>query len=189
MSLSEIKTIRITVIGKEKGTKVIKVVLLRKPKEADFRKIPIQTKVPYRSTELIKDKLVLDTEGNALGYVDSTVLFQGTLGIRVYISKASGQVSLTLLNHYLEEVGQSNVANQVRKHLLGPETRRYTATIEEVEDFMHKMKLNFRLPEKVIGSQDARELVADIPWSEIQKIGDVVILKSTLTDLRSKGLI
>lgn len=188
VSLSEIKTIKITVIGKEKGTKVIKVILLRKPKEAEFRKVPIQAKVPYRSTELIKDKLVLDAEGNALGFVDSVVLFQGNPGIRVYVSKMSGQVSLTLLTKYLEEVGQSNAAAQVRKHLLEREAHRYTATMEELEDFMHKMKLNFRLPEKVIGSQDTRELVADIPWSEIQKIGDVVLLKSTLTDLRSKGL-
>lgn len=188
VSLSEIKTIKITVIGKEKGTKVIKVILLRKPKEAEFRKVPIQAKVPYRSTELIKDKLVLDAEGNALGFVDSVVLFQGNPGIRVYVSKMSGQVSLTLLTKYLEEVGQSNAAAQVRKHLLEREAHRYTATMEELEDFMHKMKLNFRLPEKVIGSQDTRELVADIPWSEIQKIGDIVLLKSTLTDLRSKGL-
>ena len=187
VSLNEIKTVRITVIGKEKGTKVIKIILLRKPKEAEFRKIPIQTKVPYRSTEIIKDKLVLDVEGNALGYVDSVVLFQGMPGIRVYVSKMSGQASLSLLARYLDESGQSNAAALVRKHLLDPESHRYTATTDELEDFMREKKLSFRLPDNVIGSQDAREFVADFPWDEIQKIGDIVLLKSTLTDLRSKG--
>jgi sporulation protein YlmC with PRC-barrel domain len=43
------------------------------------------------------------------------------------------------------------------------------------------------LPENVVGSQGAREFVADIPWDEIQKIGDIILLKSTLTDLRAKG--
>jgi sporulation protein YlmC with PRC-barrel domain len=187
VSLNEIKTVKITVIGKEKGTKVIRIILLRKPKEAEFRKIPIQTKVPYRSTEVIKDKLVLDFEGNALGYVDSVVLFQGMPGIRVYVSKMSGQVSLSLLTRYLDESGQSNAAALVRKHLLDPESHRYTVTTEELEDFMRQKKLSFRLPENVVGSQGAREFVADIPWDEIQKIGDIVLLKSTLTDLRSKG--
>jgi sporulation protein YlmC with PRC-barrel domain len=174
-------------IGKEQGTKVIKVILLRKPKEAEFRKIPVQTKVPYRSTEAIKDRLVLDVEGNALGYVDSVVLFQGMPGVRVYASKMSAQVSLSLLTRYLEESGQSNAANLVRKHLLEPESHRYTTTIEELEDFMRQRKLSFKLPESVLGGQAAREFVADIPWEEIQKVGDVVLLKLTLSELRSKG--
>lgn len=189
IGLSEIKTVRITMIGKEQGTRVIKVILLRKPKEAEFRKIPVQTKVPYRSTEAIKDRLVLDIEGNALGYVDSVVLFQGVPGIRVYVSKMSAQVSLSLLTRHLEEGGQSNTANLVRKHLLEPESHRYTVSIEELEDFMRQRKLSFKLPESVLGSQAAREFVADIPWEEIQKIGDVVLLKSTLSDLRSKGFV
>jgi len=187
VSLNEIRTVRITVIGKEKGTKVIKIILLRKPKEAEFRKIPIQTKVPYRSTDVIKDKLVLDAEGNALGYVDSVVLFQGMPGIRIYVSKASGQVSLSLLARYLDEMGQSNAAALVRKHLLKPESHRYTVTTDELEDFMSEKKLSFRLPNNIIGGQDVKEFVADFPWDEIQKIGDIVLLKSTLTDLRSKG--
>jgi len=189
ISLNEIKTVRITMIGKEEGTKVIKVILLRKPKEAEFRKIPVQTKVPYRSTEAIKDRLVLDIEGNALGYVDSVVLFQGVPGIRVYVSKMSAQVSLSLLTRHLEESGQSKSADLVRKHLLDPESHRYTVTVEELEDFMRQRKLSFKLPESALGGQAAREFVADIPWEEIQKIGDVVLLKSTLSDLRSKGFV
>jgi len=190
VGLNEIKTIRISVIGKEKWTTVIKIILLHKPKEAMFRKIPIQEKVPYQSTEVIKDKLVLDADGSALGYIDSVVLFQDTPGIRVYVSKPSGQVSLTLLARYLEESGKSDAATLVRKHFGEyPASHRYTATLEELEDFMRQTKLNFRLPENVMTSQGTREFVADIPWDEIDKIGDVVLLKSTLTDLRSKGYI
>jgi len=187
VSFDEVKTMEVTVIGKEKATKIIKIILLKEPKEAEFRKIPIQKKVTYKSTDVIKDKLVLDAEGKALGYVDSVVLFQGTPGIRVYVSKMSGQVSLALLTRYLEESGQSDAAAQVRKHLADPESHRYTVEVEELEDFMHKRKLSFRLPEKVLSSQSSKDFVADIPWDAVSKIGDVVLLKSTLADLRSKG--
>ena len=187
VSLNEIKTIRVTVLGKEKDTRVIKIVLLQEPKEAAFRKIPIQKEVPYRSTDAIKDKLVLDAEGNALGYIDSVVLFQGMPGIRVYVSKMSGQVSLSLLTRYLEESSQSDAAVQVRKHLMDTEPHRYTVETGELEDFMRQKKLTFRLPEGVMASQSAKEFVTDIPWDSICKIGDVVLLKSTFAGLRSKG--
>jgi len=190
VSLNEIKTIRMTVLGKEKGTRIIKVILLQEPKEAAFRRIPIQEKVPYRSTDVIKDKLVLDSEGNALGYVDSVVLFQGMPGVRVYVSKVSGQVSLSMLARYLDESGKSDAATLVRKQFLeSPELHRYTVETEELEDFMRKKKLTFKLPERVMASQGTREFVADIPWDAIYKIGDVVLLKSALTDLQSKGYV
>jgi len=188
VSLDEIRTIRTSVIGKEKGTRMIKVILLKEPKEAAFRRTPIQEKVPYQNTDAIRDKLVLDSEGNALGYVDSVVLFQGTLGIRVYVSKLSDQVSLGLLTQYLEESGQPDVAASVRKHFMDSKSRRYTAEREELEEFMRQKKLTFKVPEKVT-SQGNREFVADIPWDAVHKIRDVVLLKSTLTDLRSKGYI
>jgi len=187
VKLNEIKTIRITVMGRDKETKVTKVILLRKPKEAAFRRIPIQKKAPYRGTDAIKDKLVLDSEGNALGYADSVVLFPGAPGIRVYVSKVSGQVNLRLLTKYLERSGQAHVAALVRKHLMDPEPRRSTVETEELEDFMHLTKVTFMMPEKLIASHRDKEFVAHIPWNFIHKIGDVILLNSTLTDLRSKG--
>jgi hypothetical protein len=188
VNLNEIRTIRISVIGKEKWTKLIKIILLNEPKEAEFRKIPIQKKVPFRATEAIKDKLVLDSEGNVLGYVDSVVLFHETPGIRVYISKPSGQVSLGLLTRFLEESGKSDTAASVKEYFSeSAESHRYTATVEELEDFMQQKNVSFRLPEHIMTDLGSREFVADIPWDEIQKIGDVVLLRSKSSDLRGKG--
>jgi sporulation protein YlmC with PRC-barrel domain len=192
VNLNEIKNIKITVIGKETRTKTIKIILLHKPKEADFRRIPIQDKVPYRSTEAIRDKLVLDSEANAVGYVDSVVLFQGTPGIRVYVSKMSAQVNVRLLARYLEEIGQPDAATIVRKHLVGSKSDHYKVEMvdmDELEDFMRQRRISLRLPEKFMTSQSGRDFIADIPWDAVDKIGDVVLLKSTLTDLRTKGYI
>lgn len=188
VTLNEVKTMKVTVIGKEKWTKAVKVILLHEPKEAVFRKIPVQKKVPYRSTDVLKDKLVLDSDGKALGYLDSVVLFQDMPGIRVYVSKVSGQVSLNLLARYLEESGKSDAAALLRKHFADyPDSHRYTFSLDELDDFMHSTKLSFVLPENAITNQGTRDFVADIPWNEIHKIGDVVLLKSTMTELRSKG--
>jgi len=188
VTLNEVKTMKVTVIGKEKWTKAIKIILLHEPKEAVFRKIPVQKKVPYRSTDVLKDKLVLDSDGKALGYLDSVVLFQDMPGIRVYVSKVSGQVSLNLLARYLEESGKSDAAALLRKHFADyPDSHRYTLSLDELDDFMHSTKLSFVLPENAITNQGTRDFVADIPWNEIHKIGDVVLLKSPMTELRSKG--
>ncbi len=188
VSLGEVKAMKISVVERQEGTEVTKVILLHEPKEATFRKIPIQERVPYRNTDAIKDKLILDADGAVLGYVDSVVLFQEKPGIRVFSSKKTGQVSLGLLNKYLEETGKPDVATLLRRHFeqsLG--AYHYTIKKEDVEDFMNKMKLTFTLPEKIMTSSYVREFVADIPWDEVYKIGDVVLLKSTLSDLQSKG--
>lgn len=188
VSLSEVKTMKITVIGKEKSMKLIKIIMLNEPKEATFRKIPTQKEVPYRSTDVLRDKLVLDSEGKALGYVDSVVLFQDMPGIRIYISKVSGQVSLGMLARYLEESGKSDVAALLRKHFMEyPDSHRYTVSMDELDDFMQQTRVSFSLPETAMTSKGTREFVADIPWREVSKIGDVVLLKSTYSDLRSKG--
>jgi len=187
VNLSEVKTIKITVMGKDKDTRVIKAVILHDPKEAAFRKIPVQETVTYRGTNAVRDKLVLDAEGTALGYTDSVVLFHGTPGIRVYALRMSGKVNLNLLVKYLEESGQGNVVALLRKHFANLESHRYTVETDELEDFMYQMRIVFRLPEKLVTDQRAKEFVADIPWNSIHKIGDVILLNSTLADLRMKG--
>lgn len=189
VSLNEVKTMRITVIGKEKMTRTIKVILLRKPKEADFRKIPVQDKVAYRTTEALKDKPLLDADGNVLGYVDSVVLFKGMPGVRVYVSETGGQVSLPLLIRYLEENDQPEEADMIRKNLLDMERLRSMVEMAELEEFMRRKKLSFMVPAKFITTHGSREFVADIPWNMIHKIGDIILLNVTLTDLRSKGYV
>jgi sporulation protein YlmC with PRC-barrel domain len=52
---------------------------------------------------------------------------------------------------------------------------------------MQQKNVSFRLPEHIMTDLGSREFVADIPWDEIQKIGDVVLLRSKSSDLRGKG--
>jgi len=184
INIEEIKAIKVSMIKTEQGEKVVKVILLNDPREAMFRNIPIQQKVPYRSTEAIKDKLVLDSNGIALGYVDSVVLFHNGPGIRVYSSKATGRVDLNVLNRHLEISGKPHVANLIRRYFVQDIVR-----MEELEDFMQKAGLTLSLPPDSVLSRRVKEFLMDVPWDAVHKIGDIVILELTLPDLQSKGFL
>jgi len=188
INLGEIKTIKTSVLGTEKGSAVIKAILLHEPREASFRKIPIQKKVVYQNTDALKDKLVFDSDGTAVGYVDSIVLFKNSPGIRVYSTKVTGMVSLSWLDRYLEQIGRPDVSEAIKRHFrIERGTHVYQIRREELEDFMQKTGLSFTLPEDVLFDQSVKEFLMDIPWDAVQKIGDVVLLRLTLAELRSKG--
>ena len=188
LTLREVKTIRISTLGKEERAGVIKVIVLHEPKEAKFRKIPVQKKIPYRSTEMIRDKLVLDASGLAVGYVDSIVLFRNTPGIRIYSSKPTDSVSLSWLFSHLEKIGRPDIIEAIRKYFeMERGAHVYRVRMDDLEDFMSKTKLSFKVPEDVFLGRSVKELVMDIPWDIMHKIGDVVLLRLTLSELRSKG--
>ena len=188
ITLREVKTIIISTIGKGERSGVIKVIFLHEPKEAKFRKIPVQKRIPYRSTEMIKDKLVLDASGLAVGYVDSIVLFHHTPGIRIYSSKPTDSVSLSWLFRHLEKIGRPDIIEAVKKYFeIERGAHVYRVRMDDLEDFMSKTKLAFKVPENVFFDRSVKEFVMDVPWDVVYKIGDVVLLRLTLSELKSKG--
>jgi len=188
VTLHEIKTITISTIGTKEKSRVIKVILLHEPKEAKFRKIPVQKTIPYRNTEMIRDKLVLDTSGLAVGYVDSIVLFPNTPGIRIYSSKPTDSVSLSWLFSHLEKIGRPDIIEAVKKYFeIERGVHVYRVKMDDLQDFMSKTKLAFKVPENVFLDQSVKEFLMDVPWDIVHKIGDVVLLRLTLSELRSKG--
>jgi len=182
LGLKDIKAIRVSVVPAQHQEKVVKIVLLNEPREASFRRIPIQERVPYRDARALKDKLVLDAQGVALGYVDSLVFFRGMPGIRVYLPKRTEYVDLRKLNQYLDEVGRSTLAKMIKRQFTWDNVRR-----DELEDFLRTIGAFFTLPEDAVLTQHVKALVMDVPWDVVHKIGDVIILRMTLPDLRSKG--
>jgi hypothetical protein len=97
-------------------------------------------------------------------------------------------VSLSWLDRHLEKIGRPDVSESIKRHfMIERGTRVYQIRREDLEDFMQKTGLTFPLPEEVIFDQNVKELLMDIPWDALHKIGDVVLLKLTLADLRAKG--
>jgi len=188
VTLREVKTIKISAIGTGEKSSVIKVILLHEPKEAKFRKIQVQKTVPYRSTKIIGDKFVLDADGLAVGYVDSVVLFSNTPGIRIYSSKRTDSVALSWLFKHFETIGRPDIIEAIGKYFgMEKGVHVHSLRMEDLEDFMSKTKFNFKVPEDVLLKRGVKEFVMDIPWDLIHKIGDVVLLGLTLSELRTKG--
>ena len=188
VTLREVKTIQLSTIGTGEKSRVIKVILLHEPKEAKFRKIPVQKAIPYQSTEMMRDKLVLDGSGLAVGYVDSIVLFSTTPGIRIYSSKPTDSVSLSWLFRHLEEIGRPDIIEAIKKYLeIKSGLHVYRVKMDDLEDFMRKTKLTFKVPESAFFDRSVKEFVMDIPWEVVHKTADVVLLRLTLSELRSKG--
>ncbi len=188
VTLREVKTIKLSTIGTGEKSSVIKVILLHEPKEARFRKIPVQKTIPYRSTEMIRDKLVLDASGLAVGYVDSIVLFRNTPGIRIYSSKPTDSVSISWLFRHLEGIGRPDITEAIKKYFdIKSGAHVYRVKMDDLEEFMRKTKLTFKVPESVFFDRSVKEFVMDIPWEVVHKIADVVLLRLTLSELRSKG--
>lgn len=188
VTLSEVKNIVVSTIGEKEKSTVIKVILLHEPKEAKFRKIPIQKTIPYRSTETLRDKLVIDFDGLAVGYVDSVVLFRHMPGIRIYTSKPTDSVILSWLFRYLEKMDRPDIIDALKKHFRTEgDSHIYQIKMDDLEDFIRKTKLTFKVPESALFDHSVKELVMDIPWDVVHKVGDVVLLKLTLPELKSKG--
>jgi sporulation protein YlmC with PRC-barrel domain len=186
--LNDLKAIGMSTVGTKETSDVMKIILLREPREASFRKVPIQRTVPFRSTNALKDKLVVDAKGLALGYLDSVVLFQNTPGIRIYSLKPSDSVSLSWLIKYLDSVGRPDIVEALVKYFrveTGEHVYRMTKT--ELEGFMQKTKLVFKVPDELMIDRSVKDFVMDLPWDTISKIGDIVILHKTLAELRSTG--
>lgn len=188
VGLQDLGAIGISTVGARESSGVIKIVLLQEPREAAFRRIPIQKIVPFRTTDSIKDKLVLDSKGVAIGYLDSVVLFQNSPGIRVYASKPTDSVSLSWLVKYLDKIGRPDIVEALLKYFRierGDHVYRMSKT--ELEGFMEKTRLTFKVPDELLIDRSVKDFVMDIPWDALAKIGDVVILRKTLAELRSEG--
>jgi sporulation protein YlmC with PRC-barrel domain len=186
--LQDIIAIGVSTIGTKNSSDVMRIVLLREPREASFRRIPVQKTVPFRNTDAVKDKLVIDAKGLALGYLDSVVLFQNTLGIRIYAMKPTDSVSLSWLIKYLDNLGRPDIVEALLKYFrIETGDHVYRMTRSELEGFMQKTKLVFKVPDELLIDRSLKEFVMDIAWDMVAKIGDVIILRKTLAELRSIG--
>ena len=188
MTLSDVKTIGIATIGTGERPRVIKIILLHEPKEAEFRKIPVQKKVSYRDTKMIRDKLVVDGSGLAVGYADSIVLFPNSPGIRIYSSKPTDSVKLSWLFLHLEKIGRPDIIEAIKKYFeIERGSHVYRVMMEDLKDFMRNTKITFKVPENLLLDRSVKEFLMDIPWDIVHKVGDVVLLRTTLSKLKSKG--
>ncbi|RLF16456.1 MAG: hypothetical protein DRJ97_01005 [Thermoprotei archaeon] len=165
-SLKQIETIGVSGLGT--------CVLLKEPVEALRLNLQPTSRVPFRSTEQVKGKLTIDSAGKILGRAQK-VLLGDTLVLRVdledYVVKKVPDVDL-LLSRYQTELGGLGER---------PPKPKLQVSVEQLVEWARRegMEVPYKEERRV---EKVGEL--DVKWSEIKKIGDVILLSKRLEELK-----
>jgi len=159
-----------------------KCLILREPWEARRRGIPLPRSVPYMGTKDIKGRLVIDCEAKIVGHAEKTLIGK-PLGLRIAIETVEEEEIVNFEALYRELLARfkkpKKLIERVAKDLgVRPEA----INKQHILTWAERMGIPIprRKERKVV-----RMTTLDIPWTEIKKIGDVVILKRRIEDLRS----
>jgi len=159
-----------------------KAVILKEPWEAKRRGVPIVEGVPYKSTEEIKGKLVLDSTARIIGHAQK-ILIGRPLGLRVALETYREEEEVDF--EALMEMLFANFKNpkalfkQVAKDLgIKPDqvTRDHILSWAEMA--------GIEIPKKKVRKLVTKNIL-DLPWTAIRKIGDVILLNKSLEELLS----
>ncbi|PCN50305.1 hypothetical protein B6U99_05175 [Candidatus Geothermarchaeota archaeon ex4572_27] len=162
LSLKQVETIGVSGLGA--------CVLLKEPIEATRLNIQPSSKVPFKSTEQVKGKLTIDAAGRILGRAQKVLLGE-TLILRVdledYVVRKVPDVDL-LLSRYYSELRDSG-------------SRRPYVNVEQLVEWARRegVEVPYREERRL---EKVGEL--DVRWSDIRKIGDVILLSRRLEELR-----
>jgi len=159
-----------------------KCIILREPWEAERRGVPILDFVPYKSTSEVKGKLVIDGEAKIVGHAEK-ILIGKPLGLRITIETLEEKEEIDFEALYQDLLAcfkkPKKLLEKIAKDLgIRPEAveRRHVLAWAE--------KKGIPVPKR-----KKTEVVVltklDIPWTEIRKIGDVILLKKRIEELRA----
>ncbi|MGQ9719241.1 MAG: hypothetical protein ACUVWK_05335 [Nitrososphaerales archaeon] len=161
-------------------------ILLKTPIEATMRGLEPNKPVLYQDEESLKEKLVIDNVGRILGKVHGIVM--GAEGLRVVVSK--------------ESVVKKLVPDMIllKKKLLSENTTRDIVKDMEILGFKNPEELTdeklvayakmrgYEIPSRLESVKAILLYKTSVPWEQLGRIGDVVLLKRTLPDIFEEEL-
>ncbi len=173
------------IVERVSETPLGKCIILKEPWEAKRRGLPILDFVPYRSTAEVKGMLVIDAEGKIIGHAER-ILIGKPLGLRIAVETVREEevVDFPALYEALLSYFKTprRLYERVARDLgIRPEQvneKQIVAWAERMGVAMPKRK-----ERKIV-----KQTTLDIPWTVIKKIGDVIMLKKTLEELRARGV-
>ncbi len=158
-----------------------KCLILSEPWEARRRGIQLPRPVPYMGTKDIKGRLVIDCEAKIVGHAEKTLIGK-PLGLRIAVETVEEEEFVDFEALYRSLLARfkkpKKLVEKVAKDLgIKP------GSVEKQHILAWAQRMGIPIPKK-----KERKVVVlttlDIPWTEIKKIGDVVILKKRIEDLR-----
>jgi len=164
-----------------------KCILLREPIEAKRRGVEITEKVPYRGTDFLKGRTVIDSEARIVGSAKKFLLRIGAPpGLLIQLEKVK-RMELPDLDELVSRLVPSRFKSErdlyrtVAKDL-NLKGRFTSSEIKSRYLIPWAESKNIQIPKKV---EERREVAQELPidWSYIRKIGDVILLKETIERL------
>ena len=163
-----------------------KCILLKEPWEARRRGLPLLDFVPYKSTEEVRGMMVIDTEARIVGHAER-ILIGKPLGLRIALETVREeevvdfQALLQTLMAYFKTPREfyERLAKDLR-------VRPDQITQEDIIRWAEEN--NITVPKRR-ETKLVKESTLDIPWTVIKKIGDVILLKGTIEEIRAGRLL
>jgi len=176
--LEEVRLIDAKRISVDDMDTTLRVILLSKPREALFRGMSVQSSSPTYRTEQVLNKLVLSTSRGILGICKEIVVGPGALGFRVYRVKSMRKVVNWIA--FTAHVKRLGLRDAYEKLVEFRDPYKYSkldlSTAGEVEKILGDSKILDTM-RSFIEAEAASTEFEDVPYSDILKVGEVVITK------------
>jgi len=180
-------TIDWNLVDKVGESELGKCILLKEPVEAMRRGVEIKEKVPYYGTEHLRGRLVIDASAKIIGSAEKILLRIGAPpGLSIRLERIS-KIELDDLDALVESLVPSHFKREIDlyKSVAKDLNLKGRFTAEEIKEkylaTWARMK-KIEIPKKY---EKRREVFKELPidWSDIKRIGDIIILRKTLEDL------
>jgi len=164
-----------------------KCILLREPIEAERRGVEITEKVPYRGTDFLKGRTVIDSEARIVGSAKKFLLRIGAPpGLLIQLEKVKrtelpdldGLISSLVPSRFKSE---RDLYRTVAKDL-NLKGRFTSSEVKSRYLIPWAESKGIQIPRRI---EERREVTRELPvdWSCIKKIGDIILLKETIEEL------
>jgi sporulation protein YlmC with PRC-barrel domain len=180
VSVSEIQLIDVKRVSVDNTDSIIKIVLLKTPREALFRGIPIQSAKPIYRVDQVLNKIVVSISRGVLGIAKEVVVGASEIGFRVYRVRSFKNVVNWI--SFIAQVKKLGFRDAYEKLVEFRDPYRFSKldisvvkNVEEIlKDLKEKDKVMAILQEFIEVESGATEF-EDIPFNDIVKVGDIVI--------------
>lgn|GEM_PF-2000598 len=156
-------------------------ILVKNPIESTMRGIEPQKGLPYQKEESLRGKLVIDNSAKILGKLHSVLMSPEGLSIQV-----CKEIMVTRLvpdmNRLKKRIFSEKKPKELIKHMesLGFE-KPQDLTDDKIVTYA-KMR-GYEIPTNLVSGKTVFLYKSSVPWHQIKKIGDVVLLNKTLPEV------
>lgn len=156
-------------------------ILVKGPIESTIRGIEPQKSLPYQKEESLKGKLVIDNSAKILGKLHGILMSPEGLSIQV-CKEIMVTKLLPDMNQLKKRIFSEKKPKDLIKHMesLGFEQPQ-DLTDDKILAYA-KMR-GYDIPTNLVSSKTVFLYKSSVPWHQIKKIGDVVLLNKTLPEV------